>query len=333
MSKQPNSAPNYQPQISQIPKTPFSTLYIDTIGPFPSSKNLKYKYVLTILCGYSRFLEAYPLKTLRASEIVNILYYQYILRHGNPEKISSDNASYFCSKTFQSFLQKMQIQHIRTSPFSPRSNLVERSHLEIGNMLKSLLSNTEQTSWPTFLPFICHANNSLQSTVTKLSPSMLAHKRDLHITGFTHYKDHLLDMEPTIAKLAADHGKIIDIYKNARLKHAKRLAEKYNQHIFAEGDLVKVKLHKKSKKSQNYSKKLDNRYAGPFAIIKKFSNTSFLLADSKGKQQSCHVLNLAPFHSNIDLTCNTPKSTDATTQTVNLSLPLCRINDPAQTTH
>jgi hypothetical protein len=58
----------------------FRRLHIDLFGPLKSLNG--YKYVLLAVCGFSKWPEAFPIKTLTGDEIARVLYNDVICRYG-----------------------------------------------------------------------------------------------------------------------------------------------------------------------------------------------------------------------------------------------------------
>ena len=71
----------------------FSRLHMDILGPITTTKD-GYKYILLIVDSFSKWPEAFPLKTQEATEIANVLYKEIFTRYGAPRTIISDRSEY-----------------------------------------------------------------------------------------------------------------------------------------------------------------------------------------------------------------------------------------------
>ena len=82
---------------------PMQRVYLDTVGPLTPCKyrGLTCKHILTILDGFSRYFVAIPLPDLEAKTILEALVNKFILVHGVPECIHTDNGSSLMSHLFQ----------------------------------------------------------------------------------------------------------------------------------------------------------------------------------------------------------------------------------------
>ena len=55
---------------------PFSSIIIDCVGPLPKTKSGN-EYVLTIMCAFTRFPEAIPLRNIKTKTIVKALVFHF----------------------------------------------------------------------------------------------------------------------------------------------------------------------------------------------------------------------------------------------------------------
>ena len=94
----------------------FSRLHIDILGPLKTSP-AGYKYVLLIVDSFSKWCEAFPLKTQDADEVARILYSEIICRYGAPSSLLSDRGAQFMSKLIQQLCNIFQITKVQTSSY------------------------------------------------------------------------------------------------------------------------------------------------------------------------------------------------------------------------
>ena len=73
---------------------PFQLLGVDIQGPFKVSKN-GYKYILVCVDHYTSWVEAIPLKTITAKEVIEAFFKLIIARHGCPNKLLTDQGKQF----------------------------------------------------------------------------------------------------------------------------------------------------------------------------------------------------------------------------------------------
>jgi len=77
----------------------FSHVLIDCVGPLPKTKSGN-QYLLTIMCQFTRFPEAIPLRNIKACKIVDSLIKFFFM--GLPVSVQSDQGSNFMSALMQS---------------------------------------------------------------------------------------------------------------------------------------------------------------------------------------------------------------------------------------
>ncbi|XP_044755014.1 uncharacterized protein K02A2.6-like [Coccinella septempunctata] len=97
------------------PEGPWQRLHIDFAGP------IKGDFFMIVVDAYSKWPEIVNTKTTTTAFIIRTLE-EIFARFGNPRILVSDNASQFCSQSFQIFCKQNGIDHIRTAPYHPQSN-------------------------------------------------------------------------------------------------------------------------------------------------------------------------------------------------------------------
>ncbi|GBO18188.1 Transposon Tf2-6 polyprotein [Araneus ventricosus] len=103
-------------QTQMIPKrnlAPGQCIAIDVVGKLPRSTDNK-NFILTIIDHYSRYLEAYPLQNITSRTIINCLN-KYFANFGLPKFLITDNATNFISNEMVEFLDRLNIQHRKSS--------------------------------------------------------------------------------------------------------------------------------------------------------------------------------------------------------------------------
>lgn len=86
-----------------------------------------YKYILGIVDNFSGYPMLLPLKSTDSKSIITAVCDNWINIFGVPQKIHSDNGSYFTSTDFHNFCDKFNILKTYSPPYNPQSNgIVER---------------------------------------------------------------------------------------------------------------------------------------------------------------------------------------------------------------
>ena len=72
---------------------------MDIVGSLEPSEGMR--YLLTVICRTSRWMESIALPACTAIEVSNGFIRGWVQRYGIPRKIVTDNANYFQSDIFQ----------------------------------------------------------------------------------------------------------------------------------------------------------------------------------------------------------------------------------------
>ncbi|GFT61255.1 transposon Ty3-I Gag-Pol polyprotein [Trichonephila clavipes] len=95
---------------------------LDLLGPYPTLRIKRYRYILVVIDHFSKCLEVIPLKKASAKIIAHTLLENYITRYGAPVKIVSDNGHQFLSEIFIHLSYRLDIKYIKTVVYGPQAN-------------------------------------------------------------------------------------------------------------------------------------------------------------------------------------------------------------------
>ena len=271
-------------------------LSIDIVGPLIRSIN-GHKYILTILCMFSRFLISIPLRNTSTLNIIQELT-TIFCRYGIPKTLLSDNASYFKGEVFQNFMDTLGINHRFTSIYRPNSNgNLESRH----GLLKSSLAcmASEANDWNVRINyFTLYYNNTLNRN-TKFTPSELFWGK--------------IQRLPTTFNNLEGKKEIISVsnFVRSTKKHIQEMAAittQIQQRIF-EQEQGKKNLKRRSRKFEIgdqvflknliYKGSLRPKTSGPYFITRKFRNSNYLIQfhDNSEKPIKMHSDKLIAFPS------------------------------------
>ena len=152
---------------------PNQCIAIDLFGPFVKKKNA-YKYILTIMCRYTRFLQAVPLMTATSQEIAHALIDNWFFRWGIPDALLSDQgANLVTSELMKELYQLLNIDKRQTTAYRPQTNgMIERKHRDIANVIKKLVGDNPE-NWKEKLIIAVFAINMAICRTTGYSPYQL----------------------------------------------------------------------------------------------------------------------------------------------------------------
>ena len=132
----------------------------------------KKQSVLVVVDHFTKFGAAYCTKDQTAKTVVKTLWKEFFMVYGFPKKILSDQGRDFESEVVHELCKMAGIQKIRTTPYHPCSNPVERWNRTLLNMLRSL-EEERKVEWKKVLPCVVHAYNCCQHQSTGFSPYFL----------------------------------------------------------------------------------------------------------------------------------------------------------------
>ena len=128
-----------------------------------------FRYCLTVIDHFSRFLRVYPLRNKTTSLVLKALQKDLCV-FGVPEVALMDNGSEFTSREFKGYCQKLGINQVLCLPYHPRGNSVlERAHRTLKSVL-AMLSRDHPNNWPDRIPEAVKILNESVHTSLSTSP-------------------------------------------------------------------------------------------------------------------------------------------------------------------
>jgi hypothetical protein len=110
------------------------------------------KYILTILCIFTRFVIAIPIASKSTHDVSEALFNYAFASHGRPLSVRSDEGKEFVNAGLPALHRRWNIDPITTGGWRPWANPVERYHRYL-NVGMSLLSTKFILFSVTMLPF------------------------------------------------------------------------------------------------------------------------------------------------------------------------------------
>ena len=151
---------------------PHELVGIELQGPLPDSPAGN-KYICVIQDYFSKRMELYALQKKTAEAVVNVLFREYISRHGVMQKLHSDQGLEFDNQLCLELCKMYKIYKTRTTAYAPWSNgMVERSNKTIEAILRALNVH-EKDNWDELLPFVFMAYNATPHASTGFTPQKL----------------------------------------------------------------------------------------------------------------------------------------------------------------
>ena len=110
----------------------------DLIGPLPESSEGNFRYCLTALDLFSRYLYLVPLKNKKAETVASGFEWGVVARGGGVEAVYTDRGTEWLNHTFSKVCDSLAVRHTYTLPYSPSANgALERVHRTIKTLVRA----------------------------------------------------------------------------------------------------------------------------------------------------------------------------------------------------
>ena len=139
------------------------------------------RYILVVEDYFTKFVALYALPNQTAHSVARCLFEDYVLVHGVPEILHTDQGRQFEAEVIQSLCQWLGIKKTRTTAYNPKSDgMVERHNRTlIDQLAKMLLSHGGE--WDTYVKQVAFAYNSSKHASTRFTPFYLMHGREARV--------------------------------------------------------------------------------------------------------------------------------------------------------
>ena len=171
--------PHRAPMGTSCATRPFERVAADIVElPLTSKSN---RYVLVVEDYFTKFVNLYPLPNQTAQTVARCLFDDYVLVHGVPERLHSDQGRQFEAEVMQSLCRLLNITKTHTTPYNPQSDgMVERfNRTLIDQLAKTLLDCGGE--WDEYVKQVAFAYNTSVHASTNFTPYFLAHGREARV--------------------------------------------------------------------------------------------------------------------------------------------------------
>jgi hypothetical protein len=148
--------PAKQPMQTFDVGAPFERLAIDILDTHKVTREQN-RYVLVVTDYFTKWTDAFPLRKHTARVVAQVIMNRWIVYHGVPRQILSDQGPEFEGRLFQRLSRLLEIKKIRTTPYRPQTDgQVERFNRTLLNMLSAFVTDVG-TDWDKHLPYVMMA--------------------------------------------------------------------------------------------------------------------------------------------------------------------------------
>ncbi|KAE8737956.1 hypothetical protein FOCC_FOCC016572 [Frankliniella occidentalis] len=274
-----------------ISKGPNELICMD-IKYCPLSKR-GFKYLLVVACCFSRYAQAYPLKTLTARELIARVK-EYILRFGCPRRIVTDLGSNLCSKDFVSLIHSLGTA-IHYSPVAHHSTsgLAEATIKSLADRIMAYCQD-DLANWDLLVPACLFSLNTSKRLSMGTSPFELLHG---YSPCFPCQIAYCLPEEISKADKLVRH---FDLQAKAQAQLIKS-QEKVKKGYEAKRKNTTYKVGQKVmvfRRMVKRNHKFRHRYYGPYEITKKAGASSYEVKvpfHNSWRNTKYHITSLRPY--------------------------------------
>lgn len=261
---------------------PFDTIHVDHLGPFIKTVR-ENKYVLGIICAYSKYVILDAVKSTGSEETIETLK-RLMSHYAKPRRIISDQGTAFTSGMFKEFCTEYEITHVKIGAGTPRANgQIERINSVILNCLPTITEDTEHHDWDRKIYEVQRAINNSTHRIMKQTPAEFIlnyksmGKEDNPLTREIKELNDQFGTEQegeNVSELLKKNTEVLSNQFNKKRKPAEKLKE---------GQLV---LIRSEAPATGESRKLHEKYRGPYEVVKEIGNDRYLIQDIEGEKQS-----------------------------------------------
>uniref|UniRef100_A0A669EDN0 Gypsy retrotransposon integrase-like protein 1 n=2 Tax=Oreochromis niloticus TaxID=8128 RepID=A0A669EDN0_ORENI len=209
------------PLVSIQTTRPMELVCMDYLSLEPDSHNTK--DILVITDHFTKYAVAMPTKDQKATTVAKCLWEQFLVHYGFPERLLSDQGRDFESQLIKELCALAGITKVRTSPYHPRGNPVERFNRTLLGMLGTL-QDKQKTHWRDYVKPLTHAYNCTKNETTGFSPYELMFGRQPRLPVDIAFCLPVKDGSPT------SHSQYVRALK-ARLQESYQIAAKNSQKV------------------------------------------------------------------------------------------------------
>ncbi len=258
-----------------IPHRPWSHLSLDFVTGLPPSQGNP--VILVVVDRFSKAARFISLPKLPSAKETAELIMNHVIRvFGIPLYIISDRGPQFSSRFWGAFCKLVGGTASLSSGFHPESNgQTERINQDLETTLRCMVANNP-TSWATYIIWAEYAHNTLQSSATRLSPFECKFGYSPPLFPEEESQVNIPSARRFVQRCRQTWRKV----RRALLQTSERYQRQANRRRRMAPDFLagqRVWLATKSLPLRVESRKLSQKYIGPFLIARKVNPVSFRL--------------------------------------------------------
>ena len=276
-----------------LPGAPYERWYIDLTGPHPRTER-GHLWILTCMDSFTKWTEAFPLRNKEAETVAKVLVEQVFTRFGTPLSILSDQGKEVDGRIMNEVCRFFGIEKLRTTPYKPSTNQVERFHRTMNSVLAKTVAE-HQKDWDIRLPFVMAAYRASRHDATGYSPNFLVLGRQARAPPDIIYGSPNEEQDETydsfVERIRERSVTSFAEVRNNLRRSAERNKRYYDLGLkpkrFKVGQWV---LYFNPRKLRGKQMKWIRQYEGPFLVVKVPSSvTAVIQRSAKAKPKTVHI--------------------------------------------
>ena len=285
--------PHKKPMSTFDTGLPFDRIAIDILDTHKVTRN-GFRYVLVVSDYFTKWTDAFPLRRHTARIVAEVLVNRWVVYHGVPRELLSDQGAEFESALFKRMMRLLEIKKIRTSPYRPQTDgQVERFNRTLLNMLSAFVSDAG-TDWDAHLSFVMMAYRTSVNASTGCTPQAMVYGEECNLPVDLiydtirrevpacppDYVEYIRQSLQSAHAFAREHLKAAAL---RRKRHYDRSTRKADPYVI--GDLVRYYYQPVRQQS-----KFGRPWTGPWRIVDRKYESDYLieLVSNPKKRRTVH---------------------------------------------
>ena len=263
---------------------PSQLVSIDLTGPHVLSDG--YKYCLSVQDCFTKFLFLAPLRDKTAQHVARALL-QFFLKHGFYAYVKSDNGLEFINGLQEELDKLTDTVRLKTCPYTPRQNPVERSHRTVNSIIGKLVDKHSQ--WSRYLDFVAFAFNSTVQKSTGFTPNFLQFGRELGnsvsvilANPVSQYETHGEFASELIDRMRQAYELASETLQAETLSAKRHYDQRARFKEFQPGDVVLIFC---PRRRQNQNIKWQRMYSVEAVILSRINDVTYIVQERKSRQR------------------------------------------------
>lgn len=269
---------------------PWSHLQVDWVGPVSRSSRGN-KYLLTITCAFTKWVECLPAPNDTATTTAVLLLNHVFSRWGLPLSVDSDRGTHFTSGVMTAMYDILGVKARFHIPYHRQSSgQVERANRTIVNMLKKYVNGSAR-DWDVKLPLVLMAIRSTPHHTTGITPfeKMTGREMTLPLHLLYHPEDVSVATAYTATQYVSklrEHLRSTFAWAQENLETRAKGAKAYYERKTTprEYEIDDKVFYFRFTKPVGISRKFLPSWSGPVEIVGKLSPVAYRIRLAKPKQ-------------------------------------------------